>query len=583
MSENRTFVHRVIYGALIVALLIPLALLSQPATLEAPGGLLSRMRREHKLSQAELGDIDPTSATIKLATMGMGAIAVQALWHKADEYKKKEDYVNLGATLEQIVKLQPNFFRVWDFQAHNLSYNISAEFDDYHDKYYYIMKGIDFLKEGQEKNATEPRLLNRLGWYIAQKIGRADEHDLFRVLFRQDAKWHATDRPDRPLEARDNWLVGKEKFAESHTLADEQEGKGNFLKTSPMIFYSEAAKSQINYAENLEIDGTFGETARRAWEVAKGDMLAFSQRPMQSSIRERIRLGDYEAEQAKAATLAKKLEAIAPGVKQKIYQEKLATLTPAQRRAHETAADDRNLEQRELYAQSSYLTEVEWDEVAERVEPSRRAEAKEVANALIRAEEVVKYIDLEREKLNYDYWWARCQSEVLPDALAAREATYKAGKLYDQVEMEKSVEEYEKAWRHWRVILDQFPRLRSDSVTADEMVEEIERYKKALHFAGKKFPEPFILQDVIDLSEQKDPDLAAKKAQEKEQKKEAPAAAGGGEESKGATEGPKGDAEKSNGEKSGEKSAEKSAEKSGEKSEVKDSGPEKSKGEEAKD
>ena len=188
MSEKKIFYRKLIYIAVIVALLYPLSLLSQPATRESTGGALASLRQEHKLSQADLGEIDPSSVTMRLATLGLGNIAVNILWDRANEYKKKEDWISLEATLKQIVKLQPNFFKVWDYQAHNLSFNISAEFDDYHDRYMYVIEGIHFLREGVEKNESEPRLLNRIGWYLAQKIGRADEHRLARQHKREEAE-----------------------------------------------------------------------------------------------------------------------------------------------------------------------------------------------------------------------------------------------------------------------------------------------------------------------------------------------------------------------------------------------------------
>ena len=126
----------------IVALLLPLSLLSQPADTEGPGGMLARMRAERGLSQANLGEIDPTSETMRFATLGLKNVAVALLWDRANHYKKVEDWANLSATLEQMTKLQPNFYSVWDFQAHNLSYNISVEFDDYRDRYAWVIKGI---------------------------------------------------------------------------------------------------------------------------------------------------------------------------------------------------------------------------------------------------------------------------------------------------------------------------------------------------------------------------------------------------------------------------------------------------------
>ena len=163
----------------------------------------------YKLSQVNLGEVDPASETIKLATLGLRGVAVNLLWEKANYYKKTEDWTNLTATLEQLAKLQPNFITFWKFQAWNLTYNVSVEFDDYNDRYYYVRRGIQFLQEGEHYNVNNPQLLWDLGWFIGQKIGRADEYVQYRRLFKADDEFHA-DAPDRTPDERDNWLVGKE-------------------------------------------------------------------------------------------------------------------------------------------------------------------------------------------------------------------------------------------------------------------------------------------------------------------------------------------------------------------------------------
>ena len=89
------------------------------------------------------------------------------LWEKANDYKKVEDWTNLTATLEQLAKLQPNFITFWKFQAWNLTYNVSVEFDDYHDRYYYVRRGIEFLQgrravqRRQSAAAVGPGLVHR--------------------------------------------------------------------------------------------------------------------------------------------------------------------------------------------------------------------------------------------------------------------------------------------------------------------------------------------------------------------------------------------------------------------------------------
>ena len=196
MSERRSFYRKVAYGVAIAVLLFPLALLSSPASLNDEGGKLARLRNDpqHPLSQASLGEIDPASETMKMATLGLRGAAASVLWHKAHSFKKTEDWDNLGATLNQIAKLQPNYVSVWEYQAHNLSYNVSMEFDDYRQRYRWVKKGIEYLVDGTRYNRNHPkshsRLLWNVGWFCGHKIGIADEHRLYRRLFRDDDDFH---------------------------------------------------------------------------------------------------------------------------------------------------------------------------------------------------------------------------------------------------------------------------------------------------------------------------------------------------------------------------------------------------------
>jgi hypothetical protein len=515
MSERKTLVRKLIYGAFMVVLFVPLSMMSQPATKESPGGMLARLRKEHKLSQADLGDIDPSSATMKLATMGMGGVAVNLLWERANEYKKKEDWIALGATLEQIVKLQPHFYKVWDFQAHNLSYNISAEFDDFRDRYTYVIRGINFLKQGFEKNENEPRLLNRIGWYIGQKIGRADEHRQYRRLFREDWNnlFHATDDPDRTLEERDNWLVAKEYHRQGEALADMLASRGIPLKTTPLLFYSEAPKSQINYAEARQLEGLFlkddddnseeRNKTKRAWEMGSAEWREFGQRQLPTSFGIDIRLQDLETQEQLADDLTEKIEAMLPGVRERLRDAKLEKLPPEVREAVRTPYEQRTNDQITLAGQNEHKAEVTWDEVAEQAPEDERVEAKALANALMRAEAQIRAISTERSKVNYEYWRTRADAESDELTLDARELTYQAGLKVDQASPNEAIPLYEEAWKKWREVIDRYPRMATDSVSADELVEDINRYRRALSLYGKEFPDPFILQDVIDVAELK--------------------------------------------------------------------------------
>ena len=145
MNMNQSLTRKITYIAGIALLLFPLFRLGQPATAENAGGKLAQLREEHNLSQNRIGEIDPVSEAIKLATLGMRGVAVVVLWDKASEHKKKEDFDNFRLTLEQLTKLAPNFLTFWEFQAHNISYNTSVEYDGYLDRYRWVKDGIKFI------------------------------------------------------------------------------------------------------------------------------------------------------------------------------------------------------------------------------------------------------------------------------------------------------------------------------------------------------------------------------------------------------------------------------------------------------
>ncbi len=100
--------------------------------------------------------------------------------------------------------------------------------------------------------------------------------------------------------------------------------------------------------------------------------------------------------------------------------------------------------------------------------------------------------------MNYYYWTARCKAEPTDACVAAREDLYKAGKAYANGELFEARDLYDKSFAQWRKVLDASPILSDSTVMAGDLVDEIDQYKKLLGKIGQKFPEKFVLQDVID-------------------------------------------------------------------------------------
>ncbi|MGB8852641.1 MAG: hypothetical protein WCC69_03645 [Pirellulales bacterium] len=475
-------------------LLVPLSILAQPADSAGPGGVLARLRSAAGLLQANLGEVDPTGETIRFATLGLKNIAVTLLWDRANHYKKVEDWTNLSATLEQMTKLQPNFYSVWDFQAHNLSYNISVEFDDFRDRYAWVMKGIEFLRQGIALNLREPRLLGRMGWFIGQKIGKSDEKKQFRRLFKADDDFHDRDRPGRTLPERDNWLVAREKYLAAQRLADA----GAPLKTTALIFHSEPMMTAINHARALEDDGTFGTTARDAWKLAGDEMRRFAMREIPTSWDVPIRLGLREAEEERAKRIAAELEALLPGQFAALTERKRTDLPADQKAALDVPPFERNEKQQQLAATAEGALRVTWPMVAREAPPETREKAKELARQHVEATETATMIDRYRDIVNFDFWRATCEAEVTEPALRAREKTWEAEREFADAKLQPARQAFEEAFKAWREVFDASPVLRDDQLTADDIAQIVDRYRKLLEQLDAPFPSPFILQDILD-------------------------------------------------------------------------------------
>jgi hypothetical protein len=493
MSQRQRFIRKIVYACVIAALLLPLSWLSQPAAKDgSKGGLLAQMRAEHNLSQADLGEIDPASETIKLATLGMRGVAANILWEKANQYHKEEDWAGLSATLEQIVRLQPNFVSVWVFQGWNLSYNISVEFDDYHDRYRWVIKGIDFLKEGTQYNRDEPRLLTDIGWTVAHKIGKADERVQYRRLFREDDEFNGS----RPLAQRDNWLVGREWLVKAEQIV----ARGIPLKgKSPLLFYSRPPMCLVNYAQTLEEEGTFGEVAKNAWKKASDSWTEFSDRDLPTQHNLSVRLGEKEAYLKRAQEAQAELARLTPpGLREEIAKEKFDALSEQERTAHDTPSEQRTPEQHALLAGVKHKLEIHHLDIADRITGETHSGAFKAAEDATQADFMAKLIDSEREIVNFDYWTLKCRIEPDDSTLAARKAMYDGDRAFSKGDLVACSQAYEEGLKTWRQVLDKYPSLLKDSDLTEDLVASIGHYRSILHQMDKEFPKTFILQDVLD-------------------------------------------------------------------------------------
>jgi hypothetical protein len=276
---------------------------------------LNRIKDERDLGEATLGRIDTGSFMMKMALIG-GARGVVAntLWSRALELQRMHEWDELSQTVNFITKLQPHFLAIWTFQGWNLAYNVSVEWDDPADKYEWIKKGINFVRDGVQKNRNSPDLLWDTAWTYYHKLGFADEAVILRKLVREDEdenfKLDPLELEDRGTRVprHDNfqlaygWFTtavrlvdrGAERLgggtrAEEQTLATDVQyvDKPVQHKGRPgdLAFRTMPAHAQTRYAAALEkasVKGyaaTFGDKARDEWEKARAEWVKFGTYP----------------------------------------------------------------------------------------------------------------------------------------------------------------------------------------------------------------------------------------------------------------------------------------------------------------
>ena len=252
----------------ILVLLVPIVILGMPAGDQAEassGGVLARLRSEYDLGESDLGQIDPTSATMNLVLLGLRGVAVNMLRMDLDHYKDTKNWAELQATTNAVITLQPHYIEVWKFLSWNMAYNVSAEWDAVPDRYYWVKEGGKFSQQGTRRNQDSPELLWDTGKIWGQKIGRSDEWKYFRKYFLVDPDQErfkgGVDDAINP-EQKDNYLVAKDWYTRAN-IAEEKKVQHIMMRA---LFRSYPTRSQLDFADALQREGQFTGVTVAAWQ-----------------------------------------------------------------------------------------------------------------------------------------------------------------------------------------------------------------------------------------------------------------------------------------------------------------------------
>src|ERR1041385_8596818 len=120
-----------------------------------------------------LENAPPVLAFTTVALGGFRGLISNALWIRASDLQDEDKFFEMAQLADWITKLEPHFVQVWLVQAWNMAYNISVKFKDFPDRWRWVSRGIELLRdEGLKYNPNETLIYRELAWFFQHKIGQ---------------------------------------------------------------------------------------------------------------------------------------------------------------------------------------------------------------------------------------------------------------------------------------------------------------------------------------------------------------------------------------------------------------------------
>jgi hypothetical protein len=131
-----------------------------------------------------LENAPPILAFTTVALGGFRGLIANVLWMRADDLQQDDKCFEMVQLADWITKLEPHFVQVWTVQAWNMAYNVSVKFRSPEDRWRWVKRGIELLRdEGIRYNPHETLLYRELSWFFQHKMGQNldDAHRFYKL------------------------------------------------------------------------------------------------------------------------------------------------------------------------------------------------------------------------------------------------------------------------------------------------------------------------------------------------------------------------------------------------------------------
>jgi hypothetical protein len=142
----------------------------------------------HRLGLTRIEPLENAPPVLAFTTVALGGfrgLISNALWIRASDLQDEDKFFEMAQLADWITKLEPHYVQVWLVQAWNMAYNISVKFKDYGDRWRWVSRGIELLRDqGLKYNPNETLIYRELAWFFQHKMGA--NLDDANMLYKQE-------------------------------------------------------------------------------------------------------------------------------------------------------------------------------------------------------------------------------------------------------------------------------------------------------------------------------------------------------------------------------------------------------------
>jgi hypothetical protein len=165
---------------------------------------INAIKKRDKLTDTNIiKNAPPIVAFVTIALGSFRGLFADILWLRSASLQEKGQYYEMVQLASWITKLQPRFTGATAYLAWNMAYNISVTCSSFEDRWRWVRKGIELIRdEALQYNPSDPVLYKELGWIYQHKIGNImDDANLFyknrmavdimNIVGKTDIDWQA--------------------------------------------------------------------------------------------------------------------------------------------------------------------------------------------------------------------------------------------------------------------------------------------------------------------------------------------------------------------------------------------------------